>query len=32
MASQTLLNKPDEFLKGNMRYANFSAFMAANNI
>jgi NADPH-dependent 2,4-dienoyl-CoA reductase/sulfur reductase-like enzyme len=32
MQSQTLLNKPDEFLKGNMRYANYSAFMAANNI
>ena len=32
MQSQQLLNCPDEFLKGNMRYANFSAFMAANNI
>jgi NADPH-dependent 2,4-dienoyl-CoA reductase/sulfur reductase-like enzyme len=32
MQSQMLLNKPDEFLKGNMRFANYSAFMAANNI
>ena len=32
MQSQQLLNKPDEFLKGNMRFANYSAFMAANNI
>lgn len=32
MQSQMLLNKPEEFIKGNMRYANFSAFMAANNI
>jgi NADPH-dependent 2,4-dienoyl-CoA reductase/sulfur reductase-like enzyme len=32
MQSQQLLNTPDEFLKGNLRYANFSAFMAANNI
>ena len=32
MQSQQLLNKPNEFLKGNMRYANYSAFMAAMNI
>jgi thioredoxin reductase len=32
MQSQMLLNKPDEFLKGNMRFANYSAFMAASNI
>lgn len=32
MQSQGLLNCPNEFLKGNMRYANYSAFMAANNI
>lgn len=32
MQSQFLLNKPNEFLKGNMRYANYSAFMAAMNI
>ena len=32
MNSQMLLNKPDEFIKGSMRYANFSAFMAAMNI
>jgi thioredoxin reductase len=32
MQSQQLLSTPDEFLKGNLRYANFSAFMAANNI
>ena len=32
MQSQMLLNKPDEYIKGSMRYANFSAFMAASNI
>lgn len=32
MQSQMLLNKPNEFLKGNMRFATYSAFMAANNI
>lgn len=32
MQSQQLLNTPGEFLKGNMRYANYSAFMAAYNI
>ncbi len=32
MQSQQLLNTPNEFIKGNMRYANYSAFMAANNI
>ena len=32
MQSQQLLNKPGEFLKGNMRFATYSAFMAANNI
>lgn len=32
MQSQQLLNTPNEFIKGNMRYANFSAFMAASNI
>ena len=32
MQSQMLLNKPDEYLKGNMRFANFSAYMAAMNI
>lgn len=32
MQSQQLLNTPNEFLKGNMRYANYSAFMAAYNI
>ena len=32
MQSQQLLDKPDEYIKGNMRYANFSAFMAASNI
>ena len=32
MQSQQLLNKPNEFLKGSMRYANYSAFMAAMNI
>ena len=32
MNSQMLLNKPNEFIKGSMRYANYSAFMAAHNI
>ena len=32
MQRQQLLNTPNEFLKGNMRYANYSAFMAAYNI
>ncbi len=32
MQSQQLLNAPNEYLKGSMRYANYSAFMAASNI
>ena len=32
MNSQMLLNTPNKFITGSMRYANFSAFMAANNI
>lgn len=32
MQSQFLLNTPNEYIKGNMRYATYSAFMAANNI
>ena len=32
MNSQMLLNKPNEYIKGSMRYANYSAFMAAHNI
>ena len=32
MQSQQLLNTPDKFIGGTLRYANFSAFMAAMNI
>ena len=32
MNSQMLLNNPNGYIKGSMRYANYSAFMAANNI